>query len=262
MEKKPKTLILTTEEDVRCVRKGFYPEYNHIIQTNELGLVSLNEVLQNPKMWNLDKLDKKEAVYVLNPFSQQYIRIDDNNVSSETFISEKAIATKRALLMMGAHCVLHEEIVKDISNMDVSGGVQGKKGNKSANIEGKYSSRESVNLTTKLYTLNMKNMPSELKTVEDYLNEKELMNDGCLHDWFETFKRDGFLTGSDVITIDFTKELNSALAIAAGINYGPIGGELKVDVTKSSLHQFSQTIRVYFDDVPDDVQSYFNKIKK
>lgn len=261
MEKKPKTLILTTEEDVRCARKGFYPEYDHILKTNELGFVSLNEVLQNPKMWNLDKLDKEEAVYVFNPFSQQYLRIDDNNVSPETFISEKAIATRRALLMMGAHCVLHEEIVKDLSKMDVSGGVQGKKGNKSANIEGKYSNSESVNLTTKLYKLDLKNTPSELKAVEDYLNEKELMNDGCLHDWFETFKRDGFLTGSDVITIDFTKELNSALAIAAGINYGPIGGGLKVDVTKSSLHQFSQTIRVYFDDVPCKIMKYFEEIE-
>lgn len=259
MEKKPKVLILADDDYVYGVKKGFYPEYDVLRENNNLEFITLSDVRNNPGLWRLDKTDKEEAVFILNPYSQGYVRADNKDLTREV-ITSKAIAFQRALLNMGAHCVILTKMVHDAKNRTIDGGVHGgKKGLFAANANVKHEKGEIIDLSGKLCTLKKTNIPKSVENVKNQLIETGLINDPIIRDLFDEFCETGKLSENKKVEFHFKSELDSALDIAASIDYGAIGGGMDVGVKKKEIHEVNQSLIVYFDEVPQDIELYMKE---
>lgn len=260
MEKsKPKTLVLADDDFVNGVKKGYYPEYDSQRRANNLEFVSLSEVIENPELWQLDKTDKEEAVFILDPYTQTYIRTDNSDLY-RTVITDKAIAFQRALLNMGARCVILTKMIheakKETSNVETNGGKKGLFNFKgTANLK----KGEEIDLSAKLCTFRKENNPKSIENVKKHLLETGLMNDPVLKDLFNELAETGKINEFKRIDFHFKSELDSALDIAASLDYGPISGSLSVSREQFKTYEIRQSLTVYFDDVPADVERYLTE---
>ena len=259
MESKPKTLVLADSDFVTGVKKGYYPEYDSQRRINNLEFVSLSEVIENPELWQLDKTDKEEAVFILDPYTQGYIRTDNNDLC-RTIITDKAIAFQRALLNMGARCVILTKMIheakKETTNVGANGG---KKGLFKANASVNHEKGEDIDLSAKLCTLKKSNAPKSIELIKKHLLETGLINDPVLKDLFNELAEAGKINEFKRIDFNFKSELDSALDIAAGLDYGPISANISVKREKIQTYEVKQSLTVYFDDIPEDVEKYMKE---
>ena len=259
MEMKPKVLVLADDDYVNGVKKGYYPEHDTLRENNNLEFITLREARNNPDLWKLDKTDKEEAVFILDPYTQGYIRADNKDLH-RTIITSKAIAFQRALLNMGAHCVILTKMVHDAKNRTVEGGAHvGKKGIVDAEASAKLENGEIIDLSGKLCTIKETNTPKSIENVRKQLVETGLINDPFLRDLFDEFCETGKLSENKKVEFHFKSELDSALDIAASIDYGPIGAGINVGIKKTAIHEVNQSLTVYFDEVPIDVANMLNE---
>lgn len=122
-----------------------------------------------------------------------------------------------------------------------------------------YQKDSSVNLRTTIREYDPKNTPLSIEEVNKYLIERKLKQESYINDLFETFS-EGRLHGVREIEIKFQAELKSALNVALGVDYGPIGIDVGVSYDTLNIHEFTKSLKVYFDDVPDAVVDYFRSI--
>lgn len=259
MESKPKTLVLADEDFVYGVKKGYYPEYDAQRKIKNLEFVSLNEVIKNPETWQLDKTDKEEAVFILDPYTQGYIRIDNNDLFT-TVITDKAIAFQRALLNMGARCVILEKMIndakKETTNVEANGG---KKGLFSAKGSVDYEKVQEIDLSAKLCTLKKNNTPKSIESIKKHLLETGLMTDPVLKDLFYELNESGVINEFKKVEFEFKSELDTAINVAANMDYGPISADIKVERKQINTQQVKQSLIVYFDDVPEEIEKYMKE---
>ena len=259
MEMKPKVLVLADDDYVNGVKKGYYPEHDTLRENNNLEFITLREARNNADLWKLDKTDKEEAVFILDPYTQGYIRTDNKDLH-RTIITNKAIAFQRALLNMGAHCVILTKMVHDAKNSTIDSGLHGgKKGIFGANASVKHENGEVIDLSGKLCTLKKNNTPKSVENVKKQLIDTGLINDSFLRDLFDEFRETGKLSENKKVEFHFKSELDSALDIAANIDYGAIGGGINVGIKKKEIHEVNQSLIVYFDEVPKDIELYMEE---
>ncbi|MDO4993844.1 MAG: hypothetical protein Q4E32_02440 [Bacteroidales bacterium] len=266
MEHKEKILILADDDFVYGANENYYNEYNEQLTLGNLGFINLCEAKQLKEEGIIPSISKANGeIFILNPYSQEYISESSPQIE-ETFIHEKAIAYQRALLLMGAQCVFLEEAVKDIDsnnvNVDVGGGIPRKKGQ----VEVDYNKELSIDLNTKIRHYDANNKPSSLDDIQKYLLKTSLIHDSTIKDCYEQLKLaaknggEARLTGIQHIDVDFTSELISSVDIAAKLDFGPLNINTDVSVKHRHLHSFHKMIRVYFDNVPENVKKLFENV--
>ena len=263
METKQKATVMVLADDpfVGGVRDGMYPEYNDDRNIGKIKFITKNDAIQLRERGEIDTISNpNEGVYILNPFSQTYIELNKNEISTidSKFIEAKAIAYKTAMHKMGAHCIILSEEVTDISQTKAKFNVKGGDGLKNGNLGVNYQRDSSVNLRTTIREYDPHNTPLSEKKVNDYLIERNLKQDYYIKDLFERFC-EGRLHGERQIEIMFRAELKSALNVALGIDYGPIGIDVGVSYDSLNIHEFTKKLKVYFDDVPDAVVDIFRR---
>ena len=267
-KQKPTVMVLADDMFVEGVKKGYYPEYNDEREIGKIDFITKNDALQLKERGEINVISNpNEGVYILNPFDQKYVELNKNEISTidAKFIDAKAIAYKRAMLNMGAHCVILSEEVADISQTKVGVNVKGSgispegapiKGG--ININNQRDS--SVNLRTTIREYDPKNTPLSIEKVNEHLIERNLKQESYINDLFEIFC-EGRLHGVKEIEMRFRAELKSALNVALGVDYGPIGIDMGVSYDSLTIHEFTKSLKVYFDDVPKEVVDFITKLQ-
>ena len=261
-KQKPTVVVLADDMVVEGVRKGWYSEYNDDREIGKIDFITKKDAIQLKDRGEINTISNpNEGVYILNPFNQKYIELNKNEISTidSKFIEAKAIAYKTAMHKMGAHCVILSEEVTDISQTKVDVNVKGGDGLKNGNLDVNYQRDSSVNLRTTIREYDPDNTPLSIEKVNEYLIERNLKQESYINDLFETF-REGRLHGVREIEIKFRAELKSALNVALGIDYGPIGIDVGVSYDTLNIHEFTKSLKVYFDDVPDNVVALFERL--
>lgn len=261
-KQKPTVVVLADDMVVEGVRKGWYSEYNDDREIGKIDFITKKDAIQLKDRGEINTISNpNEGVYILNPFNQKYIELNKNEISTidSKFIEAKAIAYKTAMHKMGAHCVILSEEVTDISQTKVDVNVKGGDGLKNGNLDVNYQRDSSVNLRTTIREYDPDNTPLSIEKVNEYLIERNLKQESYINDLFETFS-EGRLHGVREIEIKFRAELKSALNVALGIDYGPIGIGVGVSYDTLNIHEFTKSLKVYFDDVPDNVVALFERL--
>ncbi len=261
-KQKPTVVVLADDMVVEGVRKGWYSEYNDDREIGKIDFITKKDAIQLKDRGEINTISNpNEGVYILNPFNQKYIELNKNEISTidSKFIEAKAIAYKTAMHKMGAHCVILSEEVTDISQTKVDVNVKGGDGLKNGNLDVNYQRDSSVNLRTTIREYDPDNTPLSIEKVNEYLIERNLKQESYINDLFETFS-EGRLHGVREIEIKFRAELKSALNVALGIDYGPIGIDVGVSYDTLNIHEFTKSLKVYFDDVPDNVVALFERL--
>lgn len=260
----PKLYILTDPDFVHGIEKGFYNEYKHALEVGDIKFITKSKAMELRDKGEIDKISKPEGVYILNPYDQMYMELSIDNIQNidRNFIESKASAYKNAMHKMGAHCIILSEEVTDINQE--KGGVNVNGGDITSGIRGgvdvNYQTDVSVNLKTIIQEYYPHNTPLEIEKVEHFLIERHLRQDCYLNSIFEQFQEEKRLRGCRVIEINFRQELKSAIDVALGINYGPVGINMGFSHKNLHIHEFKRSLKVFFDDVPPNVVKKFEQI--
>ena len=256
-ERKPELLILADDAFVGGVNKGYYNEFSDQVLVGNLKFITIAEATKLRNKGELPSISKpEEEVFMLNPYTQKYFPLKEKDIE-RTIISDEAIAIKTALSMMGAHCIIISEDVKDLTkdNTNIGGGAtyMGNGGNVDVNIE-----RElSVVLKTKVQVLDVNNKPQDKEIIRSYLISTGLMRNSIINSFFDTLCIKGELSSTEKIEIDFLSELKSAVDVAANIDYGPLNANLNVSIRSIHIHKFCKSLIVFFGEVPSKIKEKF-----
>lgn len=255
-ERKPELLILADDDFVGGVNKGHYNEFSDQVLVGNLKFITIAEATKLRDKGELPSISNLEEVFMLNPYTQKYFPLKEKDLERK-FINDEALALKTALSMMGAHCIIISEDVKDLTkdNNNINGGAthMGKGGNVDVNIEKELS----VVLKTKIQVLDINNKPQDKEIIRSYLVGTGLMGNSIINSFFDTLCIKGELSSTEKIEINFLSELKSAVDVAANIDYGPLDANLNVSVRSIHIHEFSKSLTVYFGEVPLKIKEKF-----
>ena len=255
-ERKPELLILADDAFVGGVNKGYYNEFSDQVFVGNLKFITIAEATKLRDKGELPTVSNLEEVFMLNPYTQKYFPLKEKDLERK-FINDEALALKTALSMMGAHCIIISEDVKDRTkdNNNINGGATyiGKGGNVDVNIEKELS----VALKTKIQVLDINNKPQDKEIIRSYLVSTGLMRNSIINSFFDTLCIKGELSSTEKIEINFLSELKSAVDVAANIDYGPLDANLNVSVRSIHIHEFSKSLTVYFGEVPSTIKEKF-----
>lgn len=259
MEIKPKLLILADDDMVGAAKKGYISEFADKVRAGNIGFVTEKEAINMRNDGELTGFDNpKGEIFILNPYKQQYVQLNNNDIEA-IFIDAKAVAYKRALLNMGAHCVILSEDVRDIDEKKVQGKAGGRYYDKSGEIDTSYEKKNSVNLSSTMRELDLDNNAKSIDEVRGYLLGTGLINDSIIKDYFDELCRKGSLNSTVSININFVSELQTALDVALNVDFSPISGvDLNLSCKTKHIHEITKSIKIYFGEVPDDVQKIFH----
>lgn len=264
MGTKPKLLILADDELVAGAKRRYYKEYNDLLVSEDIDFITLSDAKDLKENGELDSIaNPKGELFVLNPYKQMYFSLETNKESclERDFVNDKSVAYKRALLNMGAKCVIVLDEVKDKKENKTHGGIGG---NKNGVVKGELVvDREkelSLNISSKLMSLDLSNMPEPLEKVKEYLVKTGLISDSVIKDLYEQLESERKVCGIHSMDICFLSELKSSIDIAAKVDLKAINAKLNVAHNSSHIHEITKRIRVFFEDVPDDIREMFTKI--
>ncbi len=259
-EKKPELLILADDAFVGGVNKGYYNEFSDQVLVGNLKFITIDEATKLRKKGELPNISNpEEEVFMLNPYTQKYFPLKEKDIE-RTILSDEAIAIKTALYMMGAHCIIISEDVKDLTkdNKNVKSGAT-YMGN-GGNVDVKIKKELSVVLNTKVKVLDVNNKPQDIETIRTYLVSTGLMRNSIINSFFDTLCIKGELSSTEKIEIDFLSQLKSAVDVAANIDYGPLDANLNVSIGSIHIHKFSKSLTVYFGEVPSKIKEKFDVV--
>ena len=256
-ERKPELLILADDAFVGGVNKGYYNEFYDQVKVGNLKFITIDEAIELRGKDELPTISNpEEEVFMLNPYTQKYFPLKEKDIE-RTIISDEAIAIKTALSMMGAHCIIFSEDVKDLTKDNKSiksdATYMGNGGNVDVNIEKELS----ITLKTKIQVLDVKNTSRDIETIKNYLISTGLMRNAYIKSLYETLRIKGELSGTEKIDLNFLSDLKSAVDVAAKIDFGPLDAKINVSVRSIHIHEFSKSLTVYFGEVPSTIRKKF-----
>ncbi|MBQ0090275.1 MAG: hypothetical protein KBT27_13195, partial [Prevotellaceae bacterium] len=107
MQRKPDLLIITDDDIAYGVEKCYYPDLTKAVRDGNLQVIGYEEWKSNSEIQIKGKpLFNGEDVFILNPYSNCYIKASDNEIL-DLFCEDKSLVVKEALVKMGAkHIVI------------------------------------------------------------------------------------------------------------------------------------------------------------
>ena len=259
-ERKPELLVLADDAFVGGVKKGYYNEFTDQVLVGNMKFITIDEANELRDSGELPSISNpEEEVFMLNPYTQKYFSLKEKDIERK-IISDEAIAIKTALSMMGAHCIIISEDVKDLTKDDKDIKVGATNMGKGGNIDVKIEKELSVVLKTKIQVLDLNNKPQDKETIKSYLVSTGLIRNSIICSFFDTLSIKGELSSSEKIVVDFLSELKSAVDVAANIDYGPLNASLNVSIRNIHIHKISKSLIVYFGEVPPRINTLFEDL--
>lgn len=247
MEKKPQVLVIADDDLYYGISKGYYPEMLKASDNGSLGIIPIEDFKQKEDSINFKTrplFDGKDF-YVLDPYSECYISMNDSNILNELFDSH-SLVVKEAFVRMGAKSIsLHEE-TEDTDNSHTKAGVNGNFKLASAKIDIDYTKNVSLNIKSKIESHDPNRKPQSYESVRNYVFSHGLGNDTAIMTLLGRLEHDGRLYGTESYSISYYSELQSALQIASSINYKLFSADLDFSTEHNHIHTIKKTIELDF----------------
>lgn len=254
---KPKVMILADKDTVGGIRNGYYDEYNEQIRIGNLCFVTPDEAREKVGR-EISKITSPDGeMFILNPFTQQYVPLTQPNEVETTFVNDEAVAIKQALKMMGAHCVILSEEIEDVTKKQVGGNVNVGYKDMGGSVDAKYLKELSINLKSNIHFLDVRNAPRENSSIYCYMAQTGLLSNAYIKAYYDNLSQDGVLHGIEKLSVQFLSELKSSLDIVTKINVKMFSMASNFSWHSEHIHEIRKELKIYFDEVPDEVKALF-----
>lgn len=248
MQRKPDLLIITDDDIAYGVEKGYYPDLKKAVLDGNLQVIGYQEWQSNSEIQIKGKpLFNGEDVFILNPYSNCYIKASDNEIL-DLFCEDKSLVVKEALVKMGAkHIVIVDEVAdKDTLNIGAKA-----KASSSGNVAGgslntSFSRIQSVDIKNCIESHDDNRIAKNPQEVQEFINNHGLIGDTKLKILYERLQSDGKLSGKEIYTLTYLNEVNFALNILASVNYKVFSGSLDFSLEHNHIHSITKNLTITF----------------
>jgi len=165
----------------------------------------------------------------------------------ESLINDKSYAIKEILVMMGAKHITLIENTKDTTNSTTQIEDHASVKFAKVNVNTNYELNSSVNISSLIESHDVNRQAKSAEDVESFMKKHGLWGDSGLLMLLERMKKDKLLHGTEKYSVSFCTELESALNIAAGINYKLFSNELDFSHKKNKVHIITSELKIEFD---------------
>ena len=248
MEAKSSLLIIADDDLSYGINQGYYPDMTKAIDLGNLTVCPLSNVdnlIEHDIHLSAQPIGDGEDVYLRNPYANYYVSMKDSNILN-TFIETKSYAIKEVLVKMGAKDIVLKESVhdKNTSRYEVNNemGVNVVK----AKINGNYLNEITVDMKSSIESHDPNRKPKPYKEIVDFMESHGLSNDPKLSLLAERLKTDGRISGIEKYEVTYCSEIESALKIAASIDYKMFSDNLDFSVEHNNVHTIKKSLEINF----------------
>lgn len=248
MEAKSSLLIIADDDLSYGINQGYYPDMTKAIDLGNLTVCPLSNVdnlIEHDIHLSAQPIGDGEDVYLRNPYANYYVSMKDSNILN-TFIETKSYAIKEVLVKMGAKDIVLKESVhdKNTSRYEVNNemGVNVVK----AKINGNYLNEITVDMKSSIESHDPNRKPKPYKEIVDFMESHGLSNESTLSLLAERLKTDGRISGIEKYEVTYCSEIESALKIAASIDYKMFSDNLDFSVEHNNVHTIKKSLEINF----------------
>ncbi len=212
-------LLIITDEDTRYgVEHGYYANTESImkgIERRNMRVINYGEA-ESLKLDGYPQEDGND-IYFLNPYSDRYIRITDNDLLVKMSLG-KSLAIANTLIKMGAKHITIDEQVTSKKDSRFQSEVGGSKEGIGGSVGVNYHNAENGDFKKIIESHDPNRVAKTVKEVKQYVRSRGLEDDPSICFWLERFCSDGKLSGKESIVVTFLSEVQSDLKILAGMD--------------------------------------------
>lgn len=241
---KPEVLIITDEDTFYGIEHNYYPKMSDAKKNGKLGILRLGDDNNEYALCEPPK-GKGEDFYVRNPFSNNYISLWSSDIMN-VLISDKSMAVKEALVLMGAKHITIKEGIKDIDNTNCNMGVKANLRLAKADIHGNYERTASVSIKSIIESHDNNRIARPADDVRSYMQSHGLLADSLLMGFLSRLEKYGPLQGEERSAVTFITEIKDSLGIIADIDYKVFNSELDFSKEHNYCHTISKEINIQF----------------
>lgn len=248
MEAKSSLLIIADDDLSYGINQGYYPDMTKAIDLGNLTVCPLSNVdnlIEHDIHLSAQPIGDGEDVYLRNPYANYYVSMKDSNILN-TFIETKSYAIKEVLVKMGAKDIVLKESVHDKNTSHY--GVNNEMGVNvvKAKINGNYLNEITVDMKSSIESHDPNRKPKPYKEIVDFMESHGLSNDSKLSLLAERLKTDGRISGIEKYEVTYCSEIDSALKIAASIDYKMFSDNLDFSVEHNHVHEIKKSLEINF----------------
>ena len=238
-------LIFADEDKVYGIKKAYYPDIKRAVDSGCLLVLPYDGWHDAGLRLKSKPRCNGEDVYIRNPYSNCFIPVSDAEIL-DSFISDKSLVIKEALVWMGAKDIVLDESVKNVGSQkgalkaDATVGVG--KGSLNVNME----RLELVNIRSLIESHDSDRKPKSIEKVEEFLQEHGLANETKLTLLADRLREEGKLSGQEKYTVTYLNEVQFALGVLAGIDYKVFSGNLDFSRENVHLHSIDKVLTITF----------------
>ena len=244
----PDLLVITDDDIAFEVEKGYYPNLKKAVQNNNLLIIGYEEWQKHSEIQIKGKpLFDGEDVFILNPYSNCYIKASDNELL-DIFCEDKSLVVKETLVKMGAkHIIVVDEVSdKDSRIVKVKGGISSVGNPAGGSLTTSFSRIQSVDVKSSIESHDPYRIAKSPNEVLAFINQHGLAGDTKLKLLYERLLSDGKLSGKENYTLAYLNEVDYALSILAKIDYKVFSSSLDFSIEHNHIHKISRSLSVEF----------------
>lgn len=238
-------LIFADKDKVYGIEKAYYPDIKRAIDSGCLLVLPYEGWRDTELRLKSKPRCNGEDVYIRNPYSNCFIPVSDAEIL-DTFISDKSLVIKEALVWMGAKDIVLDESVINLDSqkgdLKVDATVGAGKGSLNVNME----KLKLANIWSLIESHDSDRKPKSIEKVEEFLQEHGLANETKLTLLADRLREEGKLSGQEKYTVTYLNEVQFALNVLAGIDYKVFSSNLDFSRENVHLHSIEKTLKVTF----------------
>ena len=241
----PELLIIADDDLTYGINHGYYPEMSLQIKTGVLEICSVDTDFSK---YNLSKmpLGNGKDIYVRNPYANKYVYMWESDIL-DTLINDKSYAIKEVLVRMGARHITLIENTKDTTSSTTQINNRAKVKFAEVNVDSNYERHSSVNISSQIESHDVNRQAKSAVDVESFMRKYGLLGDSKLLMLLDRLKEDKLLHGTEKYSVSFCTELESALNIAANINFKLFSNKLDFSHKNNHIHTITKELMIEFD---------------
>jgi len=238
---KPQLVVVPDENFAYGIEHGAYPQLDSDVNSGKAVIVSPDNA---SKKYGI-AIPTENTIYVINPYSGIYINLADKSIE-RNFVSAKSLQIREVLVMLGAKSAeLTEEISRKKAE-EKKGEVSFQKSNVGIGVNASKNEDLSQEITSKITLNHHDRQAKPASEIRAFMDSHGLGDDPNLKAWLERYIRDGKMSGSESLEIEYLEELNSAREIAGNLKILTIESKLKAANSSKETHSFKKTLLVDF----------------
>lgn len=248
MQRTPDLLVITDDDIAYGVEKGYYPDLSKAVRDGNLKVIGYEEWQNNSEIQIKGKpLFNGEDVFILNPYSNCYIKASDNEIL-DLFCEDKSLVVKEALVKMGAkHIIIVDEVAdKDTLRIDVKTEASSSGNAIGGSLNTSFSRIQSVDIKNCIESHDDNRIAKSPQEIQEFINTHGLIGDTKLKILCERLQSDGKLSGRESYTLTYLNEVDFALKILASIKYKVFSGSLDFSLEHNHIHKISKNLSIEF----------------